>query len=375
MYILSFLLRLFPINRKKIVVCSYYGRAYCDSPKYIVEQLLKFDEKPLIFWALNNKNDESSLPKGVTPVRYGSFSYFFHLVTSKVWLDNCRKVIVPLKRKGQYYIQTWHGPLALKMVEKDAADTLTRIYNKKASIDSRNADYFVSSSKWTTELYRNAFCFNKDVIEEGTPRNDIFFDIKKCKEIDRKVRDAYKISKESRIVLYAPTFRQNMDISVYKYDYDSVIKEFEKRFNGNCVLLVRLHPNIAKESSALKLDGKKIIDATMYPDMQELLIASDILITDYSSSMFDFGIMGKACILYAPDIKMYLKERKMYFDIRKLPFPLSENEDELHSIIRKFDTEKYRKNLKSFYNDLGLNETGKSSEAVAKKIMDLCNES
>lgn len=375
-YFISLIFRLFPVNSYKIVVCSYFGNDYSDNPKYIVENILKNnkDKKYIIVWALRKELIPNNvLPKDIKIVKYGSISYLYDLATAKVWIDNARKVIMPLKRKTQYYFQVWHGSMPLKKVEFDTKDTLTPIYIKKALIDNKNVDFMISGSKWTSNLYRTAFNYTGKIIEKGIPRDDLLFNNEIHEKLIDKVYSYFNIPSDYKIVLYAPTFRNNKKVNSYLWDYNAVLKELESKYNKSFILLIRLHPNVAGKSNNMDCFNDKIINATSYPDMQELLIASEILITDYSSSMFDFGMIDKKCLLYTPDIDSYLKEREFYFDIRKLPFPLSETETELIKCIDEFDDLRYHENLKKFYDKIDLCESGKSAEIIASKVMEVCN--
>ncbi|MBR4830295.1 MAG: CDP-glycerol glycerophosphotransferase family protein [Bacilli bacterium] len=372
-YFLSIIFRIFPINPKKIVVCSYFGNDYGDGAKYIIDELLD-DDKYTIVWALKkNLMKNNHLPKNVKPVKYNSLAMLFELSTAKIWIDNARKVIFPLKRKNQFYFQIWHGPISFKTIELDTQETLTKIYIKKLLIDNKNIDYMVSGSKWTNEKCRSAFGYTGKIMECGNPRNDILFQSDSYKEINKKVHSFFNIPDNKKIILYAPTFRNSREIDIYQWDYNLIMNNFCKKFKEDYVFLVRLHPNIVDQAEKMNNYGGNILNATIYPDMQELLIASDILITDYSSSMFDFGMINKKCFLYAPDVDDYLKERHFYFDIRKLPFSLSQNIDDFVKNISSFDSKDYQKKLDTFYKKIGIFETGHSSESIANRIKEICD--
>jgi CDP-glycerol glycerophosphotransferase len=131
-------------------------------------------------------------------------------------------------------------------------------------------------------------------------------------------------------------------------------------------VIVRMHPNLIGKVDTLSLVSYEgVYDGTMYHDMQEMLAASDLLITDYSSSMFDFSMQGKPCLLYATDVAQY--DRGYYFNFRELPYPLAENEEELLSVIERFDKALYEKNLNDFLiNRVGVKECGNASERLAQ---------
>jgi CDP-glycerol glycerophosphotransferase len=133
----------------------------------------------------------------------------------------------------------------------------------------------------------------------------------------------------------------------------------------NVTVIVRMHPNLINKvdtSSLIAFEG--VVDGTRYHDMQELLCISDVLITDYSSSMFDFSMQRRPCLLYATDIEEY--DRGYYFDLTKLPYPLARNEEELLSVISNFDTESYASHLTEFFDkEVGLIESGIAAQSLA----------
>ena len=172
-------------------------------------------------------------------------------------------------------------------------------------------------------------------------------------------------------MLYAPTFRKNRSIDPYRIDWNKVIPALKEKFEGQDVtVLLRLHPNLigAADVSPL-LNNPSVIDVTLYHDMQELLCISDMLITDYSSSMFDFTMQMKPCLLYATDVEQY--DRGYYFDFKDLPYPLAVNQEELMANIIGFDNEKYTARLKQFFDvTVGLFEDGNASKELTKWMLD-----
>ena len=367
---IGIIFRIFPIKKNKIVVCSYYGNGYGDNPKYIIDELKK-NKKLDIVWALNKNNYLSELPENVRRVKYETLKYLYELCTAKIWIDNCRKSYVPPKRKKQYYIQTWHGSFAIKKIELDARESLPKLYIKRAMIDSKNANLFTSGSAWTDEIYRRAFNYHGKILDCGDPRNDILFARNKHKNIRNSVIKKINIKEKGIIILYAPTFRKNQSTECYDIDFERLLKAIEKKYNKDCYILIRLHPNIASKDKNFKYN-KNIINVTKYPDIQELMIAADILITDYSSSMFEFGITKKPCFLYTKDIEEYKQDRDLYFDFKKLPFPLATKDDELIKNINLFDSQKYLEELEKFYNKIGAFKAGNASVQVAKIILKEC---
>jgi CDP-glycerol glycerophosphotransferase len=271
------------------------------------------------------------------------------------------------KRPGQKYLMLWHGGVALKKIEKDAEDKLRYSYVQKARIDSKVCDLMISGCSFQTKLLKDAFWYSGEILEKGIPRCDIFFDSGRHKTIEEEVRRTYSIPAEDRIVLYAPTFRADHSIEPYRIDWGKVIPEIDRVFGGTGVtVLLRLHPNlIGKVDTSSLTCFDKVIDVTRYPDMQGLLCITDMLITDYSSSMFDIGMLRKPCVLYATDIEKY--NRGYYFRFDEMPFPLARNEQELLDKIGDFSMEEYLMNLDRFYEErIGMVENGTSSKALSE---------
>lgn len=361
-----YLCRLFPINRKKIVVTSFYGKGYSDNPKGIVNALLRRHADVKIVW-LVKPGGERSLPEGVTPVRYDSLRRIFELSTAKIWIDNNRKG-ARCKRKSQFYLQTWHG-LALKRIERDVADKLPAYYERYARRDSAQCDAIVSNCAHMTKIYRESFWYDGEILEYGSPRNDVLFTGgSACRET---VLAALKLPSSSRLVLYGPTFRADHTLDAYRLDCDALRAACRDRFGGDWVVLVRLHPAVEQLSGSLfAYDGKTVCNATAYPDITELLAACDLVISDYSSLMFDFALTGRPCFQFATDIAQYQNDRNFYFPLTELPFPLACSNTELAENIRAFDQDAYAQRWQAFSEAFGLCEHGNASERCADWVLE-----
>lgn len=355
-----------PINPRKVVFSSYYGKPYGDNGKYIIEELNRNENNYDIVWLLKKEFiGKVNFPKNVRIVEYGSFKGFIELATAKVWVDNCRKMFCPPKRKKQFYIQTWHGSIPLKKIERDAENALSPGYVDSAKHDSKIADLFLSNSKFCTEIYRKSFWYDGKILEVGSPRCDVFFEDNNSANL--KVRNLYGIPKESKIVIYAPTFRADGTLDAYNIDFNILVKVLEAKFGGKWSVLVRLHPNISSQASSIQYN-ENVINATHYDDMYDLLSVSDILITDYSSTMFEFSLNYKPVFLYCSDIDDYKRDRDFYFDFEKLPYKIAEDNKQLMQVIQDFDSDEYKNTLYTFYKELGVHESGKASSEVVKII-------
>ena len=227
---------------------------------------------------------------------------------------------------------------------------------------------FISNSTHLTNIYKRAFWYEGPILELGFPKNDIFYAPKeKLDEIRTKVLNKLNIPLDKKAVLYAPTFRNEQKLDVYDMDFEKLKKNLDAKFSEDFVVLFRLHPRMRSLSNDFGKLYKNIIDASYYDDMQELIIATDIFITDYSSGIFDFASLRRPGFLYAKDIEDYEKERGLYFDLHDMPFPLAQNNEELEKNIMKFDYDKYKSDLEKFFTKMGL----KDNENSVKKISDV----
>ncbi|MBS4209152.1 CDP-glycerol glycerophosphotransferase family protein [Bacillus sp. FJAT-50079] len=361
----------FPIKKNKIFLFSYYGSQYGCNPKYITEYILenypkgKFD----IVWAFDNVNPRKNL-SGFRKVKIMTLQYFYELCTSKVIITNFRTTDLFVKRKSQYYIQTWHSSLRLKQIEKDAEAALPPTYVEMAKRDSKKCDLLLSGCKYSSDIFRRSFWYDGEIFEHGTPRND--FLLRSNPKIKGKIIKKLNISSDYKVILYAPTFRKNNDLTVYNLDYSKVVTTLEKKYGGKWVFLIKLHPHLISRSEEL-VYGNDVINVTSYNDIQELLNISDALITDYSSLMFDYSITKKPCFLYAPDFKDYTsQDRNLYFNLLELPFKTAMNNDELINEIRFFDPGKYAEDIVHFFKKVGSFEDGTASEMLVERINEVC---
>lgn len=363
-------LRVIPIKNDKIVFSAFSARTYGDNPKAIVEYLIKNGyDYDCVFVLDDPQKDE--VPSKIRVVKHNTLRYLYEMATARVWVDNTRKQRHIVKRKGQFYIQTWHGGIFIKKIEKDAENVLDRSYVKTAINDSKNIDCFLTNSKWGEDQIRRCFWYDNGPIEiTGSPRVDIIFNCSEGKKKD--IRRSLGINGEDHILLYAPTFRKDKSMEYYNIDFERIAKALQIKFGGSWKFLVRLHPNI-RDLAHDFVNGAAVIDGSQYPDINELYCISDALITDYSSSIFDYSLTKKPAFIYATDVEQYSKDRDVHFKFEDLPYPFSENNDQLEQNILQFDRKLYQNQLNNFFKGLGVVEDGHATERVAKIIESVIN--
>ncbi len=358
-----------PIDNKKIVLSNFAGSSYGCNPKYISEELLKENIDCKIVWLINDiKNFKKDFPPQVKLVDIKSERAIYELSTAKIWIDNVRKVNLYKrglgKKENQKYIQTWHGSLGIKKIENAIVDFWhkTSVLSKYYRKDAEYIDYLISNSTFENQIYKNQISSTGEIRTFGHPRNDIFF--KDNNAIKEKIYKRFGLDKNSKILLYVPTFRDNNRISCYNIDYEKLFEPLKNKLGGDWKIFIRLHPRITNMTNLLIPKNNSIFNATMYPDIQELLASADLTITDYSSCIFDFMLTRKPGFIYAADIEEYNTERGFYYPLEQTPFPISKNNNELINNILNFDNEKYKKDVEQFLTEKGCVEDGHASERV-----------
>lgn len=365
-YVLQYWYRLSPIQNNKVVLINFSGHGFGCNPKYIALELHREFPDCELVWLIRDISED--MPTYIRKVQWTACNVIKEVSSAKVVVANSTGgSIINNKRKGQYWIQTWHASFSPKLLEFAAAKTLPRIYINDIARLIPQFDLFLSNSKMQTQEYRDAFHYQGEVLECGYPRNDVL--VNHTEQQRDAIQSKLSIPQNCQVMFYMPTFRGDGDMSPYQLDAERLKKTLEEKFDTRWIVAVRLHPNISDHKAPIQF-GKDILDFTKYPDPQELMLAADALITDYSTTMFDFAIMQKPIILFATDIQKYNDEirglKPMY---RDLPFPLAESNDQLMTIIKNMDWQDYLDKLNAYMSVYGNFDKGTAAETVCQRIM------
>lgn len=360
---------LFKVKKNKVVVTSFRGREFSGNPALVVEELLRLRGDLDIVWLTNNMDEDA--PDGVRLVGYNTLRSYLELSTSAIWIDDFRKKYFPKKKKSQTYFQLWHGLIPLKKIEFDAVDKLDSDYVREARRDGQNSDIMVSGNSFTTNLYKKSFWFNGVVMETGTPSADYFFEKHSAENLSR-IRDRVGVSSHQKVVLYSPTFRDVFVRNDFDLESDKLRAVLHMKFGGDWKLLIRLHPNARNFEKEIIKDNYPATGVTDYPSLDELISISDVVITDYSSVMFNAMYGGKKVFLFAKDYTQYMqKERGFYSIVEILPFSMAKSVDQLLANISAFNDTQYLSKKKKFLRSIGDHENGHAAETIAEKVSDL----
>lgn len=373
----------YQVNEKVILFESFMGKKYACSPKAIYEQMCQMEEYHdyAFIWAFDKPEEKKEYftNRQTKLVKYHSKEYYKYCAMAKYWVTNSLMDIAIKKKPDQVYIQTWHGT-PLKKLRCDIEVNGSILNTKKEIIERNNADairfdYFISPSPFATRCFLSAFNLKKlnrshIIVEKGYPRNDFLFNYQE--EDVRRIKKQLGIKGKKKIILYAPTFRDNEHTSGVGYTYSLHLdfKKLKKNFGKEYVILFRTHYFIA---NAFDFSSYRdfIYNVSDYDDINELYIISDILLTDYSSVFFDFANLNRPMLFYMYDLDLYQnKLRDFYFDLEELPGPIVQTEQDLIEEIKSIDNywDQYRDKYLAFQEKFTPFDNGNCSKKVINEI-------
>ena len=368
------------IDDKLVYFRTFSGRGYSDSPKAMYEYMLTAPEYSdfRFVWCFKEpekfaflKNDRTEL------VKFRAKADNKALRKAKYWITNYRMLNYQYPRKGQVYVQCWHGtPLKRLGYDLEASDnvmnSMAEIREKYRS-DAKKFSYIISPSPFTTEKFASAWNLVKTgqthkIIEEGYPRNDRLINTTPAE------REEFRKSlgvEGKKVILYAPTWRDNQHTSGEGYTYKTEVDfdKLQRELGDEYVILFRAHYLVANSFDFAKYKGF-VQDVSSYSDINELYIAADILITDYSSVFFDYANLRKPVIFYMYDLEEYANNlRGFYISLDELPGPIVRDEDALIEEVRKTDGWKPDEKYEQFCKKYNPKDDGHASERTLARII------
>lgn len=365
--------RKLPMKKNWICFESFLGKQYADSCKYIYEYLLRnYKEDYKFIWIIND--DTVKIPGNPIRVHRFSLKYFYYMTRSKYWVNNMRQPKWYPKRKGNVFLETWHGtPLKKLVFDMEDVYSASPTYKAEVYSQSRKWDYLVSDNPFSTEVFQSCFMFPKEkILEYGYPRNDLMHHPRKDK-IAEKIRKKVGVPEGKKTILYAPTWRDDeyYGKGQYKFKLQLDLKRLREEFGGEYVILLRTHYFIA---DSLDVTGVEdfAINVSKYSDITELYLISDICITDYSSVFFDYANLKRPILFFTYDLEKYRDVlRGFYIDIEKeIPGPLLYTNDEVVDAIKNIDkiNEQYHERYEEFYNRFCALDDGHAARRIVEKV-------
>lgn len=352
--------RLFPIKEKRVAFVSMHNENFNDSLGCVYE---KMKEQGGYEFVLITRRDLDVSIKNV--FRVISFFLFKSAALARSKYVFLNDNFLPMSRmnfkKDAVVTQLWHAEGAFK---KFGLDIPQNEALRKNEIDSnKRLTYVVCSSEGVRDIYSSAFGVKKEnVLSLGAPRADYFFDKSNTLKAKEDIEKLYPHLKGKKTVLYAPTFRDNLPENkniLKNFDAQKIKNELGEEYE----ILVRFHPQIHEKGETVK----NATDVTQYPDVRQLVLYCDVLVTDYSSICMDFSLLGKKTVFYAWDLENYIRDRDFYFEYESyVPGEVARDLKQLVKAIKAdFDEEKNDRfrNFNFSFCDAG------SSQRVIDKII------
>lgn len=367
--------KLLPVNKRIIVFESNMGRNYTGNPKAIYEEMVKLglDRKYRCYFMLDNV--ATSIPGSAVKIRRTRVRYFFLMGIAGIWVSDSRMPNYIKKREGVQYIQTWHGtPLKKLALDMDsvnmAGETDIEKYKRSFFVNTRTWDYLISQNHYSTEIFKRAFAFDKAMLEIGYPRNDVLFYGNNAEYI-RNLKIQMGLPLDKKIVLYAPTWRDNEYYAkgAYKFNTSMDFSLLREELREDYVCIVKYH-YLVKDNIDWSTYGGFVYEFNMCEDISALYLVADLMITDYSSVMFDYSLLRRPMFFFTYDLEDYRDNlRGFYFDfIEEAPGPLVGTTKELVGAIKGYDSKEYEEKYNAFYQKYNHADDGKASAKVAEVI-------
>ena len=335
---------------------SFQGKVIGDNPYAIFQEVLLRNPSFELLFTVTSK---TKAPEGARGIKHGSIAWLKALATSRVLVNNTNFPGYFRKRDAQRYIQTWHGT-PLKRLGRDIVDVVpTGSYLKMMDREASYWDFLVSPSAYCSEIFPSTFGYSGTILETGYPRNDILVNQTQKRDL---IRRSLGIADGKQVVLYAPTWRDSQRTATGNW---KPVNFLDGSLGENFTVLFRGHTNTHSAHSA-KVIGAAI-DVTNYKNVAELYLAADVLVTDYSSSMFDFSVTGKPMIFLTPDFDDYVAKRGFYFDFEQLaPGPILRDSSFLRKALESIDSQKvqYAERYQAWQQKFNKLEDGLASKRV-----------
>ncbi len=369
-------MRLIPLNPKMIIFLSFHGRGYSDNPKAIYEAMKK-DERFADYrfiWVMRKKAMQEV--EGAKVVPYLWPQYFLAMARAKYWVSNCKLPDYLHKKKQQVYLQTWHGTPLKRLGHDIIAPEGTTFYRSKMTLQQMRAtydvdvaryNYMISPNAFCTEVFQSAFGIDKErLIETGYPRNDCLSNYDQDELI--QIKKKYDIPLEKKVILYAPTWRDNSFVRAgYTFELEVDFARWKKMLGEDYVVIFKPHYLIISKFDMSEVEGF-VYQVDAKEDISNLYLISDVLVTDYSSVFFDYASLGRPIYFYMYDLEFYREElRGFYIDVHtELPGKIYEQEEMLLEAICEevYDYE----TLTQFNQTFNNKEDGKATMRVLDQV-------
>lgn len=375
---------LLKVQKDVVVFDSSIGLNYTGSPRAVYERMVELglDKRYRCVWFFQKgKCPKDGIPGSAKVVRYGRSLYLYYMCIAGVWVFDARQPKFIRKKPDQHYIQTWHGtPLKKLGLDLDSmnmwGEKNLEQYKRNFAANTSTWDYLIAQNEFSDGIFRRCFDFKKEMLHVGYPRNDVLFRRNDPENI-KKIKEQYGLPLDKKILLYAPTWRDDeyLKSGVYKFRPKLDFAALRDAFEGEYAVVVKYHYLVGEHIDWTGFEGF-IYPITGEGEISLLYLIADALITDYSSVMFDYSLLKKPMYFYAYDLEKYRDELKgFYFDfLGEIPGPVSQTTEQLIEDIRRCGTdhaEEFAEKEKAFYSKFGGYEDGHASDRIIELIEEL----
>ncbi|MQY15620.1 hypothetical protein SRB5_58060 [Streptomyces sp. RB5] len=361
--------------RDQVFYLSYNGKQYSDSPRAMHEELLRRGSPLKHLWAV--RDDQVVLPDTAEPIRMWGTEWYEALATSRYIVTNAHLPEWVERRPGQVIVQTWHGTMLKKIGHDIETLHFDKQYQYRLALEANNWSLLVSSNRFSTPILKRAFSFDGEILEAGYPRNDYLYAGDLAERV-AAIKERIGLPEGKKVVLYAPTWRddQSHKAGQYRFDLRLDLREAREKLGEDHVLLIRPHSNVV---DAVPGAGDGFVwDMKSYPDIADLYMISDIMITDYSSVMFDYAHLRRPMLFFTYDLEHYRDTlRGFYFDFEKdSPGPLLRTSEEVVDAVRNIDavSGEFRERFERFHHNFCDLDDGHAAERVVDRMLEKARE-
>lgn len=355
---------------------SFHGKQFSDNPRAIYEGLVANYPEVKVVWGVKKGYEAPFEAHHIPYVHRFSKEWYQAVGRASIWVTNTRTKTWIKKRPDTLYIETWHGTplkrIGLDIEDVNIAGQSTADYHRSVREETALWDYLISPSPYASQIFKSAFHLRQDqLLEVGYPRNDQLVNTTTMSQAN--IKKQLGLDDDQRVILYAPTWRDNLvkEDHVYGFQFPFSLDRFLEQVDENTILLIRMH-YLVKEAFDLTAYHGRVRDVSDYEDMGQLLQIADVLITDYSSSFFDYALLNRPMIFYMFDRQYYQEAlRGTYFDVDDtLPGPIVETEEALFQLLSNpqaltLDASR----MQAFQQRFNTYDKGRATDAVIDVIM------
>lgn len=335
----------FSVREKLVLFETFNGKSPSDNPYAIYEELIKHVNKDNLYWGIkkaNLKEARQQYPELNLVSRF-SIKWLWIAARANFWVFNSRMPQWLKKNKGTVYIQTWHGTpmkkLGIDIEEVSMPGTSTELYKKNFIFETNRWDYLIAPNQYSKEIFKQAFQFKNKFLEIGYPRNDELVNNKQNDQLQKKLKNQIIGKETGRVILYAPTWRDDYFIKKgsYKFFMPFDLSKALSCLSEEDTLIIRPHYLVGESINITGYEDR--VKVCINENINDLYLISDLLITDYSSVMFDFAILKRPMLFYSYDMAHYKERlRGFYFDYSKVPGPIAEDEKSFYDLLAQYSS-------------------------------------